>query len=36
MHGVSERETRDALEFLSNEGHVYTTIDEDTYACLEN
>ncbi|XP_003741065.1 replication protein A 32 kDa subunit-A [Galendromus occidentalis] len=36
MHGVSEREARDALEFLSNEGHVYTTIDEDTYACLEN
>lgn len=35
MHGLDERDVRDSLEFLSNEGHVYTTLDEDTYACVD-
>jgi len=32
--GVSERDVRDSLEFLSNEGHIYSTIDEETYTIV--
>lgn len=31
MQGVSESEIRKAVEFLSNEGHVYSTIDDDHF-----
>lgn len=34
-HGLKSREVRDAVEFLANEGHVYTTIDDETYACVD-
>ncbi|OQR68788.1 replication protein A 32 kDa subunit-like [Tropilaelaps mercedesae] len=34
-HGLKAREVRDAVEFLANEGHVYTTIDDETYACVD-
>lgn len=35
-HGLNIREVRDAVEFLANEGHVYTTIDDETYACVDS
>ncbi|XP_022653596.1 replication protein A 32 kDa subunit-A-like isoform X2 [Varroa jacobsoni] len=35
-HGLKSREVRDAVEFLANEGHVYTTIDDETYATVDN
>jgi len=34
-HGINERDVRDALEFLSSQGHIYTTLDEDTYTIIE-
>lgn len=32
FRGVPMQKIRDAVDFLSNEGHIYSTIDEDHYA----
>jgi len=34
-HGLKLREIRDSVEFLQNEGHVYTTVDDETFACVD-
>jgi len=33
VHGLKPRDVKDAIEFLSNEGHIYTTLDDQTFAC---
>lgn len=35
IQGHSEGEVRNAINELSNEGHIYSTIDENTYQHAE-
>ncbi|VEL39297.1 unnamed protein product [Protopolystoma xenopodis] len=35
LRGVSERQIRDDLDFLSAEGHVYSTVDDDHFRATE-
>ena len=32
---ISEARVREAVEYLSNEGHLYSTIDDDHYKATE-
>merc|ERR1711990_553999 len=34
-HGISEVQIRDAIDYLSNEGHIYSTLDEDHYRATD-
>lgn len=36
LRGVPERSVREAIEFLSSEGHIYSTIDEDHYKATDS
>ncbi|KAK3090357.1 hypothetical protein FSP39_011153 [Pinctada imbricata] len=36
LRGVPERSIREALEFLSSEGHIYSTIDEDHFKATDS
>lgn len=36
LRGVPEKAIRDAIEFLSSEGHIYSTIDEDHYKATDS
>ncbi|XP_048762748.2 replication protein A 32 kDa subunit-A-like [Ostrea edulis] len=36
LGGVPERSVREAVEFLSSEGHIYSTIDEDHYKATDS
>ncbi|XP_064608234.1 replication protein A 32 kDa subunit-A-like isoform X2 [Liolophura sinensis] len=36
LKGVSEKAIRDAIEFLSSEGHIYSTIDEDHFKATDS
>ncbi|XP_023702167.1 replication protein A 32 kDa subunit isoform X3 [Cryptotermes secundus] len=33
---MSAREVMNVVDFLSNEGHIYTTIDDDHFRCTDN
>jgi replication factor A2 len=32
---LSKKEMDDSIEFLSNEGHIYSTVDEDHFKSTE-
>lgn len=36
IRGVPEKAIRDAIEFLSSEGHIYSTIDDDHYKATDS
>lgn len=36
LRGVPEKAIRDAIEFLSSEGHIYSTIDEDHFKATDS
>ncbi|KAL5016804.1 hypothetical protein ScPMuIL_006393 [Solemya velum] len=36
LRGVPEKSIREAIEFLSSEGHIYSTIDEDHYKATDS
>ncbi|XP_052774059.1 replication protein A 32 kDa subunit-B-like [Mya arenaria] len=36
MKGLPEKAIRDAIEFLSSEGHIYSTIDDDHYKATDS
>lgn len=36
IKGVPEKAIRDAIEFLSSEGHIYSTIDDDHYKATDS
>lgn len=36
LRGVPEKAIREAVEFLSSEGHIYSTIDEDHYKATDS
>lgn len=36
VRGVPEKAIRDAIEFLSSEGHIYSTIDDDHYKATDS
>ncbi|XP_068679125.1 replication protein A 32 kDa subunit-A-like [Montipora foliosa] len=36
LRGVSDAQIRSTLEFLSNEGHIYSTIDDDHYKSTDS
>lgn len=35
LKGVPEKAIRDAVEFLSGEGHIYSTIDDDHFKATD-
>lgn len=35
LKGVPEKAIRDAIEFLSGEGHIYSTIDDDHFKATD-